>query len=160
MLSKNLAQRAFQTHQTNLQLGMMITWREDVGDDCSRCLGFIQADNLNSETIARQDGTVDVRASEHAKRTNRSPVVMNETWAHATGSSNDSRSKYTNVYTSEINREQKAVAKYKRDSRKLERQNRLRYGKDRDASDVQNNKPKATSMLEYLEKQNTEGNGS
>jgi hypothetical protein len=33
MLSKNLSQQTFQKHQQHLQLGSMMTWREDVGDD-------------------------------------------------------------------------------------------------------------------------------
>jgi hypothetical protein len=45
LLSKNLALRLFDRHQRSLQYGKMITWREDVGDDRQRRLGFVQGDH-------------------------------------------------------------------------------------------------------------------
>ena len=44
LLSKNLAQEAFDRHQRSLQFGTMIAWREDVGDDRLRRLAFVQGD--------------------------------------------------------------------------------------------------------------------
>jgi hypothetical protein len=46
LLSKNLALRLFDGHQRALQLGTMIVWREDVGDDRLRRLGFVQTDHV------------------------------------------------------------------------------------------------------------------
>jgi hypothetical protein len=49
ILSKNLALRLFDRHQRSLQYGKMITWREDVGDDRQRRLGFVQDDHADRE---------------------------------------------------------------------------------------------------------------
>jgi hypothetical protein len=46
LLSKNLALRLYDRHQRALQLGTMIVWREDVGDDRLCRLGFVQTDHV------------------------------------------------------------------------------------------------------------------
>jgi hypothetical protein len=63
LLSKNLALRLFDRHQQALQLGTMIVWREDVGDDRLRRLGFVQtvvdkspgAQTYHSSTVTRPE---------------------------------------------------------------------------------------------------------
>jgi Reverse transcriptase (RNA-dependent DNA polymerase) len=143
MMSKNLAQRAFHTHQSNLQQGTMIAWREDVGDDRSRRLGFVQDDNVSTFP---QVGTAGVRASARSV-----PVVRDETWANTIDSnSNDDRTEYTYVYSNMIDRGQKAVGKEIRDARETERRNRQSYHMAEDACDADGEYSMEEHMIEYL----------
>jgi hypothetical protein len=91
MLSKNLAQRAFQYHQTNLQLGRIITWREDVGDDRTCRLGS-----------KPQVGMAGVCSTAGSCSQLLNPNMLNESWANAVSTGNDDHSKYTNVYSNSV----------------------------------------------------------
>jgi hypothetical protein len=59
-----------------------------------------------------------------------------------------------------INHGQKAIVMSKRDARKSEWTNRLSNHKDRDAGDLEVKYSQATSMHQYLKKENEKRNGS
>jgi hypothetical protein len=123
ILSKNLAQEHFTRHMRNIQYGNLISWREDVGDDRARRLGFVQNIQVSAYCETKQQNSIAGARRPTASRANRVESSNNKVWDKSSKTANKLR-KYSKGDSHMINRDRITVGQKKKDAREVERPKR------------------------------------